>query len=175
MNNIDSINHVTGKSVYLDDIPVQKGTLHAAIFGSPVGHGKIVHLDVSAAEALSGVVKVFTYKDITGKNQIGGIIEDESLFAEHEVSFNGEAIALVVAKDEHTARKALKLIDIKIEELAVIIDPRVAKEKGQLLFPSRTFRLGDIASAWSKCDYIFEGKVESFPMRYYHLLKKVCH
>ena len=161
MNNIDSINHVTGKSVYLDDIPVQKGTLHAAIFGSPVGHGKIINLDVSAAEALSGVVKVLTYKDITGKNQIGGIIDDETLFAEHEVHFNGEAIALVVAKDEHTARKALKLISIKIEELEVVIDPRVAKEKGLLLIPPRTFRMGDVANEWSKCDYVFEGKVES--------------
>ena len=109
MNNIDSKNHVTGKSVYLDDIPEQKGTLHAAIFGSPVAHGKIVHLDISAVEALPGVLKVLTYKDITGINQIGGIIDDETLFAEHEVHFNGEAIALVVATDEHTARKALKL------------------------------------------------------------------
>lgn len=161
MNNIDSKNHVTGKSVYLDDIPVQKGTLHAAIFGSPVAHGKIISIDISAAEALPGVVKVLTYKDITGINQIGGIIDDETLFAEHEVHFNGEAITLVVAKDEHTARKALKLINIKIEELEVVIDPRVAKEKGLLLIPPRTFKMGDVANSWSKCDYIFEGKVES--------------
>ncbi|MHC1704695.1 MAG: xanthine dehydrogenase molybdopterin binding subunit [Tenuifilaceae bacterium] len=161
MNNIDSINHVTGKSVYLDDIPVQKGTLHSAIYGSPVAHGKILSIDLSAAEALLGVVKVFTHKDITGKNQIGGIIEDEPLFSEHEVHFHGQAIALVVARDEHTARKALKLINIQIEELEAIIDPRIAKEKGQLLIPPRTFRLGDIKEAWSKCDHIFEGKVES--------------
>ncbi len=161
MNNIDSINHVTGKSVYLDDIPVQKGTLHAAILGSPVAHGKILHLDISKAEALQGVVKVFTPKDITGINQIGGIIEDEPLFADGEVHFNGQAVALVVAKDEHTARKALKLIDLKIEEHEAIIDPRIAKEKGLLLIPPRTFRLGDVESAWAKCDYIFEGKAES--------------
>jgi len=161
MNNIDSINHVTGKSVYLDDIPVQKGTLHAVILGSPVAHGKILHLDISKAEALQGVVKIFTPKDITGKNQIGGIIEDEPLFADGEVHFNGQAVALVVAKDEHTARKALKLIDLKIEEHEAVIDPRIAKEKGLLLIPPRTFRLGDVESAWSKCDYIFEGKTES--------------
>ncbi|NOU17945.1 MAG: molybdopterin-dependent oxidoreductase [Bacteroidales bacterium] len=161
MNNIDSINHVTGKSVYLDDIPVQKGTLHAVILGSPVTHGKILHLDISKAEALQGVVKVFTPKDITGRNQIGGIIDDEPLFADGEVHFNGQAVALVVAKDEHTARKALKLIDLKIEEHEAVIDPRIAKEKGLLLIPPRTFRLGDVESAWAKCDYIFEGQVES--------------
>lgn len=161
MNNLDSNNHVTGKSVYLDDILVQKGTLLAVVFGSPIAHGKITHLDISKAQALLGVEKVLTYKDITGQNQIGGIIEDEPLFAEHEVHFQGQPIALVVAKDEHTARKAIKLIEIKFEELEVVIDPRIAKEKGQLLIPPRTFRIGDISNAWAKCNYIFEGKAES--------------
>lgn len=161
MNNIDSTNHVTGKSVYLDDILIQKGTLQAIIFGSPIAHGRITHLDISKAEELTGIEKVLTYKDITGQNQIGGIIEDEPLFAEHEVHFQGQPIALIVAKDEHTARKAIKLIEIRFDELEAIIDPREAKEKGLLLIPPRTFSIGDINNAWSKCDYIFEGKVES--------------
>ena len=161
MQNTDSISHVTGKSVYLDDIPVQKGTLHAIIFGSPVAHGKIIHLDISIAQAIPGVEKIFTYHDIPGENQIGGIIPDEPLFAEHEVHFHGQAIALVVAKEESIARKAIKLIDIKIEELEVIIDPRIAKEKGKLLIPPRTFRMGKIDDAWKLCDYIFEGKADS--------------
>jgi xanthine dehydrogenase large subunit len=55
MNNIDSIGHVTGKSVYLDDIPVQNGTCHAAVFGSPVAHGRIVHLDFSEARAIAAI------------------------------------------------------------------------------------------------------------------------
>ena len=161
MNNLDSINHVTGKSIYLDDILVQKGTLQAVVFGSPIAHGKITHLDISKAQALLGVEKILTYKDITGQNQIGGIIEDEPLFAEHEVHFQGQPIALIIANDEHSARKAIKLIEIKFEEFEVLIDPRVAKEKGLLLIPPRTFRIGDINSAWSMCDYIFEGKVDS--------------
>jgi xanthine dehydrogenase large subunit len=161
MNNTDSINHVRGKSVYLDDIPVQRGTLHAVVFGSPSAHGKIVHLDFSAAQDLAGIERIITYKDIPGKNQIGGIIEDEPLFAENEVHFHGQPIALIVAKSEYEARKALCLIDIKIEETDVITDPRIAKEKDLLLIPPRTFRMGDISGAWSKCEYIFEGKVES--------------
>lgn len=161
MNNLDSINHVTAKSIYLDDILVQKGTLQAVVFGSPIAHGKIIHLDISKAQALTGVEKILTSKDIMGQNQIGGIIEDEPLFAEHEVHFQGQPIALIVAKDEHTARKAIKFIDIKFEEHEAVIDPRVAKEKGLLLIPPRTFRIGDINSAWSQCEHIYEGKVES--------------
>ncbi|MCK5171467.1 MAG: molybdopterin-dependent oxidoreductase, partial [Bacteroidales bacterium] len=161
MKNIDSKNHVTGKSVFVDDIPVQIGTLFGAVFGSPKAHGKITSLDLSEAESLDGIEKIFTYKDIPGKNQIGGIIEDETLFAEDEVDFIGQPVAFIVAKNEIIARKAVKLIKIDIEELEVITDPREAQEKGHLLTPPRTFKMGDVTKEWSKCDYIFEGKVEN--------------
>jgi len=161
MINIDAIGHVTGKSVYLDDIPIRKGTLHAAIFSSPVANGKIIDIDISEAQALPGIKKIFTWKDIPGKNQIGGIIEDEHLFAEQNVHFQGQPIAMIVAKDEHSARKAVKLIRIKIEEREAITDPRIAKAKGQLLIPPRTFKTGDVDAKWGECEYIFEGVVES--------------
>lgn len=161
MKNIDSKNHVTGKSVYIDDIPVQTGTLYGAVFSSPKAHGKILNLDLSKAESLNGIEKIFTYKDIPGRNQIGGIIEDEPLFAENEVHFIGQPIAFIVANNEAIARKALKLIQAEIEEFEVITDPREAQKKGHLLTPPRTFRMGNVADEWSKCDYVFEGKVES--------------
>jgi xanthine dehydrogenase large subunit len=161
MNNPDATGHVTGKSVYLDDIPVLKNCLHGVVFCSPSAHGKITRLDVSGAMSLPGVQKVFTWKDIPGMNDIGGIISDEMLFAQDEVHFRGQPVVLVVAKDERTARKAAKLIKIEISELEVITDPRLAMEKGLLLIPSRTFRMGDISAAWSGCDHILDGRVES--------------
>ena len=161
MNNLDATGHVTGKSVYLDDIPVLKNCLHGVVFCSPSAHGTVTRLDVSGALSLPGVQKVFTWKDIPGRNDIGGIIPDEMLFAQDEVHFRGQPVALVVASDERTARKAVKLIQTEISGLEVITDPRLAKEKGLLLIPSRTFRMGDISAAWSGCDHIFEGRVES--------------
>ncbi len=161
MKNIDSKNHVTGKSVYVDDIPVQTGTLYGAVFGSPKAHGKIKNIDFADAETLDGVEKIFTYKDIPGQNQIGGIIEDEPLFADEEVHFIGQPIAFIVAKNEKIAQKAVKLIKIEIDDREVITDPREAKQKGLLLFPSRTFKMGNVEEKWKECDYIFEGKVES--------------
>lgn len=161
MKNIDSKNHVTGKSVYVDDIPVQTGTLHGAVFGSPKAHGKIINLDLSEAVILEGVEQIFTCTDIPGRNEIGGIIEDEPLFAENEVHFMGQPVAFVVAKNETIARKALKLIKIEIEEWEVITDPREAQKKGLLLASPRTFKMGNIEDEWAKCDYIFEGKAES--------------
>ena len=161
MQNIDSITHVRGESIYLDDIPLLQGTLFGAAFGSPVAHGKIINLDISAAKKLPGVVRIFTYKDIPGDNQIGGIVPDEPLFAEHKVHFIGMPVAFVVAETNEIAQAAVKNIKIEIEPLPIITDPREAKEKNELIVPPRTFSLGNIDKAWRKCAHIFEGSAET--------------
>jgi xanthine dehydrogenase large subunit len=140
MNNLDAANHTTGRSLYLDDIPVLKNTKYGFILGSPSPHGTIAHLDLSAAQLLPGISRIFTWKDIPGKNDIGGIIPDETLFAQDTVHYHGQPVALIIASDEPAARKAMKMIKIEISDLEAITDPRQAKEKGQLLIPSRTFR-----------------------------------
>ncbi len=161
MKNIDSYTHTRGESIYLDDIPVLKGTLYAAVFDSPVAHGRILHLDISTAEKMPGVVRIFTCKDIPGKNQIGGIVPDEPLLAEDIVHFVGMPIALVVAESVEMAYAALHKIKIEIDPLPIITDPRIAKEKGELIVPPRTFKLGDSAAAWAACEHVFEGIAET--------------
>lgn len=160
MRSIDIHDHVKGRSIYLDDIPLIQGTLFARVFTSNVAHGRIIKLDISKARNLEGVHKVLTSSDITGINQIGGIIDDEPLMAENIVDFIGMPIALVLADSESIARKACKLIECEIEALEVITDPRIAFEKGALIIPSKKFILGDTESTWSSCSHIFEGKAD---------------
>ncbi|MEO8148740.1 MAG: molybdopterin cofactor-binding domain-containing protein, partial [Bacteroidia bacterium] len=161
MKNIDSYTHTRGESIYLDDIPTQVGTLYGVCFDSPVAHGVIKNLDLSVAEKCEGVVRIFTYKDCPGRNQIGGIIEDEPLLAEHHVHFCGMPVAFVVAESEELARAVIKKIKIEIEPLHIITDPREAKEKNELIIPPRTFKLGDTENAFKNCDYVFEGSADS--------------
>ena len=161
MKNIDSYTHTRGESIYLDDIPLTAGTLFGAVFGSPSAHGKIINLDLSEAEKTEGVVRIFTYKDIPGENQIGGIVPDETLLAEEEVHFNGMPVAFVVATSVEIAQAAVKKIKIKIEPLKIITDPRIAKENNSLLVPLRTFKMGDTAEAFTNCTHVFEGIAET--------------
>jgi len=161
MKNIDSYTHTRGESIYLDDIPLVQGTLYAAVFGSPVAHGKIKNLDLSAAQSAPGVVRVFTYKDIPGQNEIGGIIHDEKLLAEDEVHYNGMPVAMVVAESQEAAYAAVKLIKIEIDPLPVVTNPREAQQLGLLSVPARTFKLGETASAFSSCKYVIEGTAET--------------
>ncbi len=161
MKNIDSNGHVTGKSVYLDDIPVQRGTLYSVVYDAQVAHAEIKHIDYSKALQVPGVERIITWKDIPGENQIGGIIPDEPLFAEDEIHFQGQPIALIVGESEHVCRKARNLIEIEFTKLPVVTDPREAFKNDSLIAPPRTFNLGNTESAWDSCDYVFEGRADS--------------
>ena len=160
MKNIDSKSHVRGESIYLDDIPLVHGTLFACVFDSPVAHGKLRSLRTEEAENSDGVVRVITAKDITGENQIGGIIPDEPLLAEGEVHFQGMPIAIVLAGSEEQARKASKRITADIEVLEPVLDPRVAAANGDLIIPPKRFKLGDADAAFLRCDHVFEGRAD---------------
>lgn len=161
IKNLDSYTHVRGESLYVDDVNIRQGTFHAVVFDSPKAHGKIKSIDYSKAEALEGVQRIFTYKDVPGENEIGGIIPDEPLFAEDEVHFWGMPIALIVAESDFIARKARSLIDIEIEDLPVITTAKEAKAKGSFINAPRSFSLGDTEKAFADCEYIFEGETFS--------------
>ena len=116
MKHIDAAGHTRGESQYVDDMPQPVGMLHAAIFLSPVAHGRITALALEVAAKCEGVVAVYSAKDIPGENQIGALIPDESLLAEEEVHFIGEPVAMVVAESFEQAHKALKKIKLDVQE-----------------------------------------------------------
>ncbi len=160
MKRIDAIYHVRGEAEYVDDLPLPAEMLYAAVFASPVAHGKILSLEVKDALSLEGIVAVFTADDIPESKQWGTLIADCPLLAKDEVQYIGQPIAVVVGKTRAIAQKATKLIPLEVEELPVIVDPRDAFSRGQIIGTPRTFVLGDIDNAWSQCDLIVEGNCE---------------
>ncbi len=161
MKNIDSYGHLRGESLFVDDIIARKDTLYGLTYDSPKAHGKIISVNYAKAEAINGVIKIFTYKDILGENQIGGIIPDEELWAENEVHFQGQPIAFIVAKSEAIAKKARNLIEIEIEKLPIITTAKEAKEKGSFINAPRSFNLGNTEKAFKNCDTVIKGNVFS--------------
>ncbi len=161
MKNIDSFSHTRGESIYVDDIPLQQGTLFAVALDANIAHGKILRIGLDAAKAAAGVECILTAKDIPGENQIGGIIPDEELLADKEVHFWGMPVALVIADTEEHAKEAAKLIHIEYEKLTPITNPREAARLNKLIIPPRTFKIGNASSQWKNCTHIFEGIAES--------------
>jgi xanthine dehydrogenase large subunit len=169
MRSYDSIQHVRGESKFVDDLPVPAGTLYAAVYYSNVAHGKIKKLDFSRSLSLKGVIAIISAADLPGENQIGGIIQDEELFASEEIHYTGQPIALVVAVNKLAARKGVKAVDAVIEKLKPVFDAREACANGSLIIPPRVFSIGNINNAWRECDFIVEGRTESGSQEHLYL------
>lgn len=159
IKNKDSYTHLRGESLFVDDVLEWRGTLHAAVFDAPVAHAENLKIDYSKAQNADGVVKIITFKDIPGENQIGGIIPDEPLLAENEIHYQGMPLALVLAHTPKQARLACKLIEISFDKKHPIIDVKEAFEKGMFTNPSRTFIKEDVKIGFENSMYIFEDEV----------------
>ncbi len=166
---IDQALHVKGESIFIDDIPVSRDTLFATVFSSPHAHCKIINIKTEKAKKIEGVVAIFTSKDIPGENQIGAIIKDEPLLAENIAHYIGQPVALIISKTKEAGKKAKELIDMEINPLEIIIDPRVAYDKGDLIVPPRTFSMGDIDSGWDKCETVVSGSIDSGGQEHFYL------
>src|SRR6185437_1732430 len=68
--------HVSGQSVYIDDMQVNSQLLIGRVVYSKCAHGKIKTLDLDAAKKLAGVHAVLCYKDIPGANQMGPVVHN---------------------------------------------------------------------------------------------------
>jgi xanthine dehydrogenase large subunit len=163
------VSHVLGRSRYIDDMPDPARLLHAAVTTSPVAHGRLLGIEAAGALAADGVVAVFTAADVPGANQIGGIIQDETLFAEETVHFVGQPVALVIAETAHQARVAARAVALELDELPAVFDPREAAAAGDLIAASRTLETGDVDAAWAGCDVIVDGRVDSAGQEHLYL------
>ena len=131
---------VRGAGRFVDDLH-PPGLLEAAFLRSPAAHGLIRSIDTRAARALPGVHAVYTLADLRPiltadrlplQFPSSVLPPDISPFilAGREVSYVGEAIALVVADKRYIAEDALALIETDIQELPAASDCRDALSAG---------------------------------------------
>ena len=102
-----------GDRPFIDDM-VAEGLAHGAFHLTDHARADIVAIDTSAAEAVPGVVRVLTAADVPGELKNGIIHKDWPLFIPvgGRTSYLGDVLAMVVAEDRPTARRAAELIDV---------------------------------------------------------------
>ncbi|MDF1775432.1 MAG: xanthine dehydrogenase family protein molybdopterin-binding subunit [Rhizobiaceae bacterium] len=120
---------LSGRGRFTDDLLLPR-MAHAAMFGSPHAHARIVRIDTAAAAALKGVLGVFTGKDLAGVMGPMPTLATPPV-VQHCVAFErarhvGEPIAVVVAESRYIAEDAVALIEVEFEELPVVVDPEAA-------------------------------------------------
>lgn len=164
-----AIKHVTGESVYINDILVSDQLLLGKVVFSRQAHAEIVRLDLSEALKVRGVHAIFTAKDIPGINQMGPIIHDELCLAATEVIFIGQAIALIAAETEEAALEAEKRIQIEYNPLEAILDIETAIAKNNLLAPERFITRGDADAALGNSPHVLKGEMRTGAQEHWYL------
>jgi CO/xanthine dehydrogenase Mo-binding subunit len=177
----DAMGHVTGRTEFFEDYN-PAGLLHLKMHRSERHHANLVEVDTSAAEAVKGVVKVLTYKDVpknwyTILTLINVGYPEEVVLAEKKVLWMGEPIVAVVATSERAALEGAAAVKVTYEDLDPIFDVEEAikpdayplKPHGTNYFEyeghhCRRVRFGDVEQGFAEADHIFEWKYQSRPI-----------
>lgn len=163
---VDARDKVTGKANYPDDIYFDD-MLYLKIKRATHPHAYLRHIDTSKAEKLPGVVKIITAADVPWVKNFGLIIKDQPVLVGvgQKMRYMGDALAIVIAESKEAASRAVKLIEVEVEELEVISDPLRAMEKDAPLIhqdsnilATHYLEKGDIKKGFAQADVIVENE-----------------
>jgi xanthine dehydrogenase molybdopterin binding subunit len=166
--------HVSGKAVYIDDKLLPENALTGYVVTSTIARGTLLNFNLDKAKASPGVLAVLSYKDIPGSNQMGAIAPDETVLVEKNIQFIGQALFLIAAVDEKSAKNAALAIEISIETLKPVVTIQESMALGQMLNKPIIMKHGNIAQGFAKSEHILEGTVESGAQEHWYLETQVA-
>lgn len=152
---------VTGELEYLTDMSLPD-MLHGKIVRTNVPHGRLLELETEAARRVPGVVAVLTAADVPN-NISGAIVPDQPVLVDGLIRQFGDAVALVAADTVAAAEAGAAAIQMKVEAMPAISDPREAlrasapmlHEDGNLLLELSHER-GDVEGALASAAVVVE-------------------
>jgi xanthine dehydrogenase large subunit len=160
--------HVTGESIYIDDMPALPGELIVDFVWSPHAHARIRSISLDAARALPGVVGLYTHRDLA-HNVLGPILRDEPLLAEDLCTYRGQLIVVIAAETRAAAAAAKAAIAIEFEELPPILTIEEAIEAKSFIGDARYIRRGDADAALASAPHVIEGVFECGGQDHFYL------
>ena len=159
---VDSLEKVLGEAKYGADLS-SKEPFHLKVVRSPKPHAKIVRIEINDALKVPGVERIFTAKDVPGRNLSGVINKDQPILASDRVRYVGDPVALVSTQTEEAAEEAAKKVLVVYEDLPFInrpeealkLDAPLIHEKGNLLYEFRVIK-GDVQAGFKEAEIIVE-------------------
>ena len=107
---------VTGQTQFADDLHFPR-MAHVKLVRSTVPHGRIKHIDLSAALAIDGVLGALVGTELPNPFGILPVSEDEHALAVDTVRFVGDPVAAVAAVTEDIAHAAALAVEVEYEVL----------------------------------------------------------
>ncbi len=181
---------VTGRAEYTMDTEMA-GMLHLKVLHSPHAHARIVSIDKSAALAVPGVHRVYTWEDVPRKRYSTAIHTDhlvdpdDTYILDNVVRFVGQRVVAVVADSVGAAEEGCRKVVVHYEVLPAVFDPEEAMTDGapQLHSYSDPFahdkdhnillelhsEIGDVAAGFAEADVIHEATYSTPRVQHAHL------
>ena len=151
MPRTEDVRLMTGKGRFTDDFNLD-GQAYAVMVRSPYPHARIVAIDAAAAQAMPGVLGVFTGADLaadklkpiphdplpktkfdmklTGPGGSTVFIGPHLLLPEDKARHVGEAVAFVVAETKAQAMDAAEAVEVRYDELPFVLQSEDAMRPG---------------------------------------------
>ena len=159
---VDVAEKVQGYGKYPDDLYVD-GMLYASAVRSKYPRARVLAIHKEKAEALPGVVGVYTAEDIPGEIKVGHLQQDwDAMIPVGRIThYLGDAICLVAAETKEALEQAKALVEIDYEPLKPVFSPTYASqpfaplvhESGNLLCEKHVSR-GNADQAIRDADYV---------------------
>ena len=159
---VDVLEKALGEAKYGADLPSRE-PLCLNVVRSQKPHAKILRIEMDETLRISGVERVFTAKDIPGKNLVGTITKDQPILVSDRVRYIGDPVALVAAKTEEVAEEASKKLVVVYADLPSVHQAEEAlqphapmiHEKGNLLLEYQVVK-GDSQRGFKEAEVIIE-------------------
>lgn len=170
---LDAAEKASGKIKFIGDIRLP-GMLYCKLLLSPLAHGMIKKIDLTAAEKVPGVLAIYTYMNTpeTRYNRylwyVGQQAPKNERLLTNYIRHYGDRIAAVLATDKKAAEQAVKSIEVEYEELPVVTDPETALLAEAPAMPGFEnpvdkvwFGYGNVEEAFRQSDLLVEDRVST--------------
>ncbi|MGH3674483.1 MAG: molybdopterin-dependent oxidoreductase [Mycobacterium sp.] len=181
---------VTGTVEFTMDTEME-GMLHLKVLHSPHAHARIVSIDKTAALAVPGVHRVYTWEDVPRRRYSTAIHTDhlvdpdDTYILDNVVRFAGQRVVAVLADTVGAAEEGCRKVVVEYDVLPAVFDPEEAMADGapQLHSYDDPFahdkdhnillelhgEIGDVEAGFAQADVIHEGTYLSPRVQHAHL------
>ncbi|MBJ8348144.1 molybdopterin-dependent oxidoreductase [Antrihabitans sp. YC2-6] len=181
---------VTGRAEFTMDTQME-GMLHIKVLPSPHAHARVVSIDKTAALAVPGVHRVYTWEDVPRKLYTTAIHTDhlvdpdDTYMLDNVVRFVGQKVVAVLAESVGAAEEGCRRVVVEYDVLPAVFDPEEAMRDGapQLHGSDDPFvqdpvhnlllelhsDIGDVEAGFAEADVIHEGTYFSPRVQHAHL------
>ncbi len=165
LKRVEAPKKLTGKAKFIDDLNFPD-MLYGATVRSTIPRGKLKGIrfggDIPWHE-----FTIVTSKDIPGGNFISIIEKDWPVLVDEKINHLYEAIALIAHPDKHLVQKALKYVELDLEEWPAVFNIDDSLNKKEIIrgedniLKSYFFQKGNVDDVWHKAAHIVEGTYET--------------